>query len=143
MHTYKIIHLDDHKIITDCTRDLILANITNCDFLSFNDTDDVYYHIVNSINNGNAIDIFITDYNHPGVNGYILSKSIRELENKNNHKPMKILLLTMLSNSVPEIRRGLKEQIFNGYLSLLAKENQIIDFVKNNLAVQYGSISHS
>lgn len=133
MYTYKIIQLNHHKIFTGCTRNLIRANIANCDFVSFNGTNDAYDHIVNSINNGEIIDVFITDYNHPGMNGYNLSKSIRELENKNNCKPMQILLLTMVSNSVPEIRSGLKEDIFNAYLSILAKDDQILDFVKNHL----------
>lgn len=136
MHRYKIIHLDDHKIITDCTRDLILSAIANCDFISFNDTDNAFNRIVDSMNNGEVIDIFITDFTHCGMDGYILSKSIRKLEKKKNKKPMPILLLTMHSKSLPAIRQGLKEKLFNRYLQLFKNENKIVDFVKNNLVAQ-------
>jgi DNA-binding NarL/FixJ family response regulator len=133
MRRHKIIHLDDHKLVTDCIRDFVLSDVSNCDFMSFNDTNDAFNYIVNLINNNEIIDVFITDFAHPGMNGYVLSKSIRELENKMNRKPMKILLLTMFSNTFPEISRGLEQKIFSGYLSLSTSKEQIINFVKSDL----------
>jgi response regulator RpfG family c-di-GMP phosphodiesterase len=136
MNKYKIVHLDDHKIITDSIRNLVSSNVSNCDFVSFNDTDDAYSYLVKSINFEETIDVFITDFTHHGMNGYELAKSIRKVENKLNRKPIPIILLTMHDNSLSEIRIGLKEKVFDNYISLSADHHELIGLIKKSLSVQ-------
>jgi DNA-binding LytR/AlgR family response regulator len=136
MHRFKIVHLDDHKIITDSVRNLILSEIANCDFVSFNDTDETFTYMIQSINFEERIDVFITDFTHNGMNGYELAKSIRKMENKLNRKPTPIILLTLHGNSVSGIRLGLKEKIFDNYFSLSADHHELVGLIKNKLSAQ-------
>ena len=136
MKQYKIIHLDDHKLVTDSIRHWIVSNFSNVYYLSFNNTHQAFRYLVNSIEKEEPIDLFITDYSHAGLNGYKFSKAIRQLEALLNREPVKILLLTMHGDTLPAIKRGLKEKVFNWYLSLNSNSTELIDKVKTGLGTQ-------
>lgn len=131
MKRKKIIHLDDHRLVCEGIRKLVKSQIQECYYLFFTDTNAAFRYLINSIESGDPPDLLVTDFNHMGMDGYKFSKSIRQLEILLNRKPMKILLLTMLSNKVPAISRGLKEKVFNGYLSLISNEEQILNFMRS------------
>lgn len=133
MKRYKIIHLDDHKLITDSIRDYLLRNIPDVYYLGFNDSWEAFRYLVNSIEKKEHIDLFITDYAHTGLDGYQLSKAIRQLEDLLNRDQMKILLLTMYDDTLPAIKRGLNDKTFNWYLSLNSNPTKLIDCVKSGL----------
>lgn len=135
MKRYKIIHLDDHKLITDSIRDYLLRNIPDVYYLGFNDSWEAYRYLVNSIEKKEPIDLFITDYAHTGLDGYQLSKAIRQLEYLLNRDPIKILLLTMYDDTLPAIKLGLKDMSFNGYLSLNSNSSALIECVKSVLGL--------
>ncbi len=129
MKRKKIIHLDDHRIVCEAVRNLVKSQIPGCYYLCFTDTSAAFKYLINSIDSGNPPDLLVTDFNHNGMNGYEFSKSIRQVEKLLNRKPMKILLLMMLSNKVSAISRGLKERVFNGYLSLISNEEKLLNFI--------------
>lgn len=129
MKRKKIIHLDDHRIVCEGVRNLVKSKIPGCYYLSFTDTNAAFKYLINSLEAGDSPDLLVADFQHLGMNGYQFAKSIRQLERLLNRKPMKILLLTMLSNKVPAISRGLKEKVFNGYLSLNSNADQLLNFI--------------
>ena len=133
MKRKRIIHLDDHRIIGEGIRTLIKAQVPDCYYLYFNKTGTAFRYLVNSIEAGNSPDLLITDFAHPGLNGYEFSKSIRQLEKLLNRKPMQILLLTIYSSKLPVISKGLKENVFTDYLSLNNSQERVVEFVKGGL----------
>jgi len=137
MKRYKIIHLDDHKLITDSIRDYLLRNLQDVYYIGFNDSWEAFRYLVNSIEKNEPIDMFITDYAHTGLDGYQFSKAIRQLEGLLNRDPIKILLLTMYGDTLPVIKRGLKDKTFNWYLSLNSNPTELIDCVKSGLIARW------
>ena len=133
MKRYKIIHLDDHKLVTDSIRHFISSSLKDVYYLSFNDTNQAFRYLVNSVERDETIDMFITDYAHPGLDGYQFARAIRQLEQLMDRNPMKILLLTMYSDTLPIIKRGLGEEVFNWYLSLNSNPGALIESVKSGL----------
>lgn len=143
MKRKKIIHLDDHRLVCEGIRTLVKSQISGCYYLFFTNTHAAFRYLINSVQVGNPPDLLVTDFHHMGMNGYEFSKSIRQLEILLNRKPMKILLLTMLSRKVPAISRGLKEKVFNGYLSLNSNAEQILNFIRSGIKSNYQSCPDS
>ncbi len=91
-----ILHLDDQKLFATGVEKIItvafpLARITNIkngyEALGF---------VVNSLSNSVIIDLIITDYNHPGLNGVEFCKNVRVIER--SHGKIPIIFLTMVDN---------------------------------------------
>ncbi len=78
----KIVHLDDHVLFLTTVQRLVQKQIRGIYYLAFTDTDNAFNYIVNSIEEGNKIDLIITDLNHPGMHGYEFAKQIKLLEKK-------------------------------------------------------------
>ena len=113
-----IIRLDDHQIVLDgftnwCRRECPELRIRN-----YNDSDEVFSLIISSLFKDEKIDLFITDYAHPGLNGYEMCKAIRAVERAINRQQMPILLLTLYDKDTVPIRKGLADGTFTGYCSL-------------------------
>lgn len=130
MRKYHIIHVDDHSLITVGIGNLSGKIIQGCEFKAFGDGDIALDYIRNSMEKNEAIDLLITDFVHPGLDGYEFAKAIRRLEKKNKLQPLPILLLTMLSDTQPMIRKGLKQGIFNKYLPLIASESELTQGIR-------------
>lgn len=133
MKKTKIIHIDNHQIISDAIRKLVKSKIPGCYYLCFTDTGAAFRYLVNSVEAGESPDLLMTDFSHPGLNGYEFAKAIRQLENLLDRKPIPILLLTMHTGKLPAITRGLKEKVFTNYLSLNTNAEEVVEFVKGEL----------
>jgi response regulator RpfG family c-di-GMP phosphodiesterase len=132
-HQFKIIHLDDHKLITDGVRDLVTSAIAECDWLSFNDAEAACIYVSNSIQNHQKIDLLVTDMIHAGMDGYTFANKVRKLEKQFGMKPMNILLLSCVDGSIPKIQNALRKKIFDGYLPIHTDEESLIQYVKGAL----------
>lgn len=121
-----IIRLDDHQIVLDgftnwCRRECPELRIRN-----YKDSDAVFSFTISSLFKDEKIDLFITDYAHPGLNGYEMCKAIRAVERALNRQQMPILLLTLYDNNTPDIKEGLSIGVFTRYLSLEAGPEEVI-----------------
>lgn len=128
--TVKIVHFDDHRIFTEGVRNWIGRKTANILITSINE----YYASLDCITKRfqicEKIDLIITDFNHPGPNGYEFAKAVKELV-KEYKVFTPILLLTFVSGDEPIVLRGIEEKIFDKYLPKSAGGDEIIAAIKS------------
>ena len=112
----KIVHLDDHRLYLDGVRKSVHPKFPDIKFIRFENTDEAFYYVTNCILKNQKIDLLITDFNHPGLNGYEFAKAVRSIERSHGKGQMPILLLTMAPKETPIISKALEDGIFNDYL---------------------------
>jgi DNA-binding NarL/FixJ family response regulator len=111
-----IIHLDDHELFHKGFKQACLNKPAFPVYhLPFTDSASCMQYVKNSLSLEVRIDLIITDFNHPGLNGYEFSAAIRRLcEEALVYIP--ILLLTMAGLEKQEISKGLQDHVFDKYL---------------------------
>lgn len=129
-----IVHLDDHELITKGIATLLKKIFPTCIFHAYTDADKAWEFIESFILKGNKIDLVITDFIHPGPNGYEFATNIRALEIKTAVQPIPIVLLTMIDKTDRLIIKGLKTKIFTSYQSLAGPEEEILQTFRNLVA---------
>ncbi len=68
----RVVIVDDEIMITDLIESFIQFSVKEADVLSFNDPVDAYDFIIN-----NELDVLITDYNMPSINGLQLMEATK------------------------------------------------------------------
>lgn len=67
---FEVIYLDDHRIFRQGIENYCINPFfNNIDLNQLTNGDDAYEHLKQKITNGEKIDLFITDINHPGLSG--------------------------------------------------------------------------
>ena len=126
MRKIKIVYLDDHSVYRNGVQACIDPNKERFFFMHFGHADDALRYIKNSFDNNCKIDLIITDYNHPGINGYQFAKEVRALEKLHNKKTP-IFLISFCEKSMTEpIQIGLAEGVFNYCLGKNAEVPDIL-----------------
>lgn len=125
----RIIHLDDHRIITDFVKNCLESEIKELTVIAYRDSDSALSAIENDFENNQTIDMIITDFSHPGLCGYDFAKAVRGIEIKHD-KRTTILLFTLHGLGNTFIGKGLEEGIFDKYLSLSVGSDELIEYVK-------------
>ncbi|MDH7462153.1 response regulator [Chitinophagaceae bacterium 26-R-25] len=123
-----IIHLDDHSLFRKGVKISLLKKLPNIQIKEFSRNDGALEFIASSYKDNKKIDLIITDFNHPGPNGLIFAKEVRELEKKFNVKTP-IMLFTMRWEDSSLIE-ATKAGIFDGYFPKSAELDGIISFIK-------------
>lgn len=140
MVKFKIVHLDDHEILAKGIKESVIKSRPDVefDYTDFRDADSAFKYISTGIKKDEAPDLIITDFIHRGMNGYEFAKKIRDFEKKNKRQPIPILLLTMVEASRPIIKKGLKEKVFNTYISLAERNlvSLIVHVIESNFQVK-------
>lgn len=108
-----IVHLEDQELYSNSIQHIITTAFPGINYRSFKDVWLALQFIMTRIERGKTIDLIITDFNHPGINGYRFAKLVRELERGTN---IPIILLTMVNLENHLIQEGLKENYFTEYL---------------------------
>jgi DNA-binding NarL/FixJ family response regulator len=112
----RVIHLDDHKLfhaglrtcLRKCNQELFIQHYEN--------SDDAFDAIAQSIKSFEPIDLIITDLTHMGQNGYEFAKSVRKVESSYFIRTP-ILLLTMHTRKYNLfLKEKLQENVFDAYL---------------------------
>ena len=89
----KIVYLDDHLLFSKAmSQECIYPNFPNARLLQFTNGDSAHDYLENAIKSNEKIDLFITDINHPGMQGDCLSHALRSYEKK-FASPFKIPIL--------------------------------------------------
>lgn len=109
--------LNDHINISFSIRKILEKMSSGAVISLFANADEAQDFIGTSLRNNTVIDLLVTDFQHPGPNGYELAKKVRELEKSFVSKTMTIVLCTMLSENIPLIQKGFAEGSFNYYIS--------------------------
>lgn len=91
----KIVYLDDHVLYPEAVMQLVDPKKERFLFIRFQHPDACLKYVYNSIDSNSKIDVIITDFNHPGMNGFDFSLSVRSIESSNSyHKEIPIILLS-------------------------------------------------
>jgi CheY-like chemotaxis protein len=112
MNMLNIIHLDDHPLFCKAVRNCLTQHAMCKSYFSFHQSDQALQHIQNQLAAHHRIDVIITDFNHPGVDGFDFAREVRELEADDNKKHP-ILLLTMMALTHPIIQKGVRQRTFD------------------------------
>lgn len=123
-----IIHLDDHRIFRQGVKMCLVKKLPNIVIKEFPINAEALDFIGNCHKNNTHIDLIITDFNHPGPNGLLFGKQVRELE-KEFSIQTPIMMLTMCWEHPPLIE-ATKEGVFDIYLPKSVEADDIINFVK-------------
>ena len=124
-----IIHLDDHDIFQDGLRKCLQKQIDISSLKQFRHPIEAIEFIEACLETGNNPSLVITDYNHPGLNGYEFARAIRKLEiDYGVYIP--ILLFSMVSNN-KIVNQGLEERVFNYALPKSAHTWELIEAIED------------
>jgi DNA-binding NarL/FixJ family response regulator len=124
-----IIHLDDHDIFQDGLRNLLQKQMEIVSLKQFGHPIEAIEFIEACLETGNRPNLVITDYNHPGLNGYEFAKAIRKLEiDYGVYIP--ILLFSMMDGE-PVIQQGLEERVFNCALPKSAHTWELVEAIED------------
>jgi len=112
----RVIHLDDHKLFHACLRTCLRKRNQELFLHHYQNSDDAFDAIAQSIRSFEPIDLIITDLIHMGQNGYEFAKSVRSVESSYFIRTP-ILLLTMHTPKYNLfLKEKLQENVFDAYL---------------------------
>ena len=127
----KIIYFDDSAILVKAVKEIIVKKFPDISIITFTEHDVFTQHVFDCLDMSETIDLIITDFLHPSPNCYELAKAIRSYEQK-YYKRIPILVFTMVEPNT-EIIKGLRENVFNKYLSLTIEEETLFDYIDSVL----------
>ena len=124
----RIVHFDDHSLFRTGLKNAIEK--TRNDFKIYGI--DEYYSALKYISDcfykNIQIDLVITDFNHPGPNGYVFANEVKHIARMHD-KDLPVILLTMSTIENPIIVQGLEENIFNTHLTKVSDSPEIIEAI--------------
>ncbi len=126
-----IVHLDDHNLFLQGVEMCLKKEFPNAVFQRFSTNDAALQFIRECYGANIRIDLIITDYNHPGPNGFVFGQEVRKLQGEMRVKTP-ILLFTMCNNS-SLLTATANEDVFDGYLLKAASAEELLGFVKEVL----------
>jgi DNA-binding NarL/FixJ family response regulator len=126
MDRKKIVYLDDHELFHKGLEQACLNKLAfPVHHVQFMDAASCIQYVNNSLSLKEPIDLIITDFNHPGLNGYEFAVAIRRLcLEASVHIP--ILLISMAGLDKEGIAKGMEEHVFDKYLSKSSTVDEVI-----------------
>ncbi len=125
-----IIHLDDHTLFQKGFQSILKKQNDDFFVYQFQHPKDAIEYINTCLELNVKIDLVITDYNHPGLNGYEFAKKIRTLEMEHGTY-IPILLFTMVTIDNLKIQTALSETIFNQAISKATEAPEVIEVIED------------
>jgi len=125
---FKIVYLDDHLLFSNAmTKQCIYPYFPNACFIQFTNGDRAYDYLENAIKAHNKIDLFITDINHPGIQGDYLAHFIRTHE-KTSASPfvIPILVVSMVADNEESVYFDNSGTVIQKYLTKAATVEEIV-----------------
>lgn len=123
-----IMHLDDHRIFVKGIQKLLSARL-DFDYFSFESPIVALKDIEERLQKKLPIDLIITDYNHQGITGYQFACELRKLE-RVYLKKTPIILLTMVPDDHPDVRKGREEKVFDAYFQKTVEADEFLKSIE-------------
>jgi hypothetical protein len=124
-----IVHHDDHQLFSDGFKKIIEKNFSEVQYKYFDTVWKALDYIIKCSENSIPISLVVSDFNHPGINGYRFARMVKDILGK--HTPVMILSMTSIDNRF--VKRGLEENVIDFYLekssqidTIVAKLNSIM-----------------
>ena len=94
-----ILHLDDHVMFQNGMQRAITDITDDYRIIHFQHPDEALDYIETSFEIDNPVDIIITDYNHPGMDGYVFAVAVKTLELKYQREyKIPVLMISLVAN---------------------------------------------
>lgn len=123
-----VVYLDDHKIFRRGVKIELLKKLPNLEMTEFIENESALLFINECFQKRKRIDLIITDYNHPGDNGFVFAKKIRELERTFFVRTPIIMLTMRMGDEIME--KAVTEAIFDSYFTKNIAPNKLVELVK-------------
>ena len=132
----RIVYLDDHKLLrAGLIQNCINSLFKNAQVIEIPDGNQALDFIMEDLEQGNRIDLFITDVNHPGMNGIDICKAIRANEGlKKLVRKIPIVIICMAQN--PALPKLKEDQIIDAYFCKADEPVNIMDAIEDLLLIQ-------
>lgn len=124
----KIVYLDDHLIFSSAiSKQCIYPYFPNAQLIQFTNGDKAHDYLEDATKAHDKVDLFITDINHPGMQGDCLAHALRSYEKKFT-SPFKIpiLIVSMGAENNESIYFDNSGTVIQKYLSKAVTEEEII-----------------
>ena len=124
----KIVYLDDHALFsTAMSQQCIYPYFPNAQLIQFTNGDGAHEFLEASIKAHDKIDLFITDINHPGMQGDCLSHAIRSYE-RTFASPfiIPILVVSMVGDNEESIYFDNSGTVIQKYLTKASTVEEIV-----------------
>lgn len=123
-----IVHLDDHQLFQKGLQQCLRPALPGVIFNTFPENDSAINYIHFCFGIGKPINLIITDYNHPGQNGFEFAKAVRELE-KQFGKRVPLIMLTMHGDD-EDLEQAVTDKILDGYFTKDIACEMLTDFIQ-------------
>ena len=135
LEEFKIVYLDDHLLFSRAMSKLcIYPYFPNASLIQFTNGDRAHDYLENAIKAHDKIDLFITDINHPGMQGDCLAHAIRSYEKKfASPLKMPILIVSMGAENEESIYFDNSGTVIQKYLTKAATVEEIVYSIKELL----------
>jgi DNA-binding NarL/FixJ family response regulator len=127
-----IVHLDDHDLFSSGVEMLLQTHFPQVNYINFKSPEDCLEYIADAYKAGTTISLIVTDFNHPGLNGYEFAEQVRVIE-KNQGFRTPILLLSMVPGDHPKAKDGITDGVFDFYLPKSANAEEIREIVHRSI----------
>ncbi|MBA2745121.1 MAG: response regulator transcription factor [Flavisolibacter sp.] len=108
-----IIHLDDHQLFQDGLKLGLAKRLPGrYSIHPIQHPEPAIEYILQSLEDAAFIDLVITDFNHPGINGYEFSKKVKVIA-KDYGVQIPVLSVSMVGSGNENISRGLHEGVYD------------------------------
>jgi len=132
LEEFKIVYLDDHLLFSKAmSQECIYPYFPNACVRQFTNGDKAHDYLEDAIKAHDKIDLFITDINHPGMQGDCLSHALRIYEKK-FASPFKIpiLIVSMAAENEESIYFDNSGTVIQKYLTKAATVKEIVYSIK-------------
>ena len=132
---FKIVYLDDHLLFSKAmSQQCIYPYFPNAHLIQFTNGDKAHYYLENAIKGHYKINLFITDINHPGMQGDCLAHALRSYEKKFS-SPFKIpiLIFSMAPENEESVYLDNSGIVIQKHLTKAATVEEIIHSIKELL----------
>ena len=152
-----ILHLDDHITFLNGFQTGVTDLCEDYRIIQFRHPDEALAYIETSFLINNTVDIIITDYNHPGLDGYEFARAVKVLEIKYERSyKLPVLMVSMISSdfhpgeeTIPEfvarnyrdeaenkhftiepVLRGIEEKVITATLGKNCTPEKVVEFLE-------------
>lgn len=125
-----IVHFDDQQLFRDGVRITVEKERPFFKIHPLNEYYSGLNYISECLEKNVEIDVVISDFNHPGPNGYEFALEAKRIA-KTYGKELPVILLSMSNLENPKIVKGLEEEVFNKHLTKEANSDEIIKTIES------------
>lgn len=129
----RFVHVDDHQLFSKGFDTLVRPFFPKLEIIHIQNGTEALHYIENAIDEEKAIDLIVTDINHPGLRGDEMIKKIRFYEDLFRLPRIPIVVLTMVGEENLQHICGPGIDLISKYFSKASEADEIIETLEDIL----------